>query len=288
MKLSGVWIPLVTPFRDGRLDLDSLGRLVDALVAKGVSGLVAAATTGESPLLSEDEQLEVARAVKACAAGRVPVLAGIGGADTRKACEAARRRTDLGVDGVLAVSPAFIRPDQRGLVAHFEAIAAATPLAIVLYNIPYRTGVNLTNETIRRLAQVPNIVGLKDCCGDVRQSTELLRDPPQGFSILTGEDASFFAMLSAGADGGILASAHWATETFVATWRAMRDGDLRRGRELWSGLARVVALLFEEPNPAPLKHLLHRAGLIESDEVRLPLLAPSAGLAGRLDAVVPR
>jgi 4-hydroxy-tetrahydrodipicolinate synthase len=283
MKLAGIWVPLVTPFCDSRLDLDSMGRLVDALLAKGISGVVAAATTGESPLLSEEEQIQVALAVKARVRGRVPVLVGVGGADTRKAVESARRHTDLGVDGLLAVSPAFIRPDQRGLLAHFEAIAAATPLPVVLYNIPYRTGVNLTNDTIRRLARIQNIVGLKDCCGDLRQSMELLRDRPPGFSILTGEDAFFHAMLAAGADGGILASAHWATETFVELWRAMQDGDLRRGRALWSRIAPVVPLLFEEPNPAPLKHVLHRLGVIASGEVRLPLVSPSDGLARRLE-----
>jgi 4-hydroxy-tetrahydrodipicolinate synthase len=285
MKLAGVWVPLVTPFLDGRIDLASLEALVDALLAQGVAGLVAAATTGESPLLSEDEQVELALAVKARVRGRVPVFAGVGGSDTRRAVEAARRRSELGVDGLLAVAPAFIRPDQRGLVAHFEAVAAATPLPIVLYNIPYRTGVNLTNATIRRLAQVENVVGLKDCCGDLRQSMELLRDPPPGFSILTGEDAWFHAMLAAGADGGILASAHWATGAFVGLWEAMRDGDLRRGRALWSRLAPVVPLFFEEPNPAPLKHLLRRSGLLASSEVRLPLLPPSEGLAARLEAV---
>lgn len=285
MRLSGIWVPLITPFRDGRLDAASLERLVESLISRGISGLVAAATTGESPLLSGEEHTQVARMVKALARGRVPVFAGAGGADTKETVQSVKRLAETGVDGILAVAPHYVRPDQRGLLAHFEAVAAATSLPIALYNIPYRTGVNMTNETIRTLARVENIVGLKDCSGDFRQSMELLLDRPEGFSILTGEDLYLYPMLALGADGGILASAHWATGAFVDVCRAARENDFQEARRIWGALAPVIPLFFEEPNPAPMKYLLQRTGMITSGEVRLPLVAPSRGLAARLGAL---
>ncbi len=168
----------------------------------------------------------------------------------------------------------------------FEALAASTSLPIVLYNIPHRTGVSIDNDTIRQLAPIENIVGLKDCSGDCHQSMELLLDPPEGFSILTGEDAYLCSTLALGGDGGILASAHWATESFVDVCRVAQNNDFREARRIWAELARVVPLFFEEPNPAPMKYLLQRSGTIASGEVRLPLVAPSRALAERLDALL--
>jgi 4-hydroxy-tetrahydrodipicolinate synthase len=286
VRLTGIWVPLITPFHRSRVDASSLERLVETLIPKGISGLVAAATTGEAPLLSEEEHVRVARIVKELARARVPVFAGAGGADTKKTVESVKRLTETGVDGILAVAPYYVRPDQRGLLAHFEEVAASTSLPIVLYNIPYRTGVSIKNETIRQLARIENIIGLKDCSGDYRQSMELLLDPPEDFSILTGEDAYLYSMLALGADGGILASAHWATESFVDICRAAQKNDFREARSIWGKLAPVVPLFFDEPNPAPVKYLLHKSGTIASGEVRLPLVAPSRGLAERLDALL--
>lgn len=282
MTLSGVWVPLITPFRESAVDFESLECLVEDLIPKGISGLIVAATTGEALALSEEEVQRIIRTVKSAARGRVPVFAGVGGASTTHAIASTNAVEDAGADGLLAVCPHYVRPDQRGILAHFEAIATATSLPIVLYNIPSRTAVRMHNDTIRKLASIENIVGLKDCSGDLAQSMDLLLDPPPHFSILTGEDGSFYAMLTLGAQGGILASAHWSTESFVETWRAVQRNDHHAARELWLRLMPAVRLFFEEPNPAPIKHLLHRSGKIASDELRLPLLAPTEQLKERL------
>jgi 4-hydroxy-tetrahydrodipicolinate synthase len=282
MKLEGVWIPVVTPFHESRLDLASLERLIEDLVPRGVSGLVVGATTGEALVLSEEEAAALVRCAKAAARGRVPVLAGAGGPDTGAVVAAVRRAAEAGADGVLSVSPYFTRPDQRGMLAHFQAVAASTPLPIVLYNNPARTAARMHNDTIRRLAELENVVGLKDCAGDVVQSMELLLDPPPGFAILTGEDALFYPMLALGAAGGILAAAHWATEWFVEVWRAVQEEDHRRARRLWARILPGTRLLFEEPSPAPIKHLLAAAGRIATGELRLPLLPPTEALQQRL------
>lgn len=282
MQLEGVWIPLVTPFRGSRLDLASLARLIDDLLAEGISGLVVGATTGEAPVLSEEELADLVRCAKATVRGRVPVLAGAGGSDTRAVIAAVGRAAEAGADGVLSVSPWYSRPDQRGILAHFQAVAASTPLPLVLYNNPSRTASRMHNDTIRRLAELDNVVGLKDCAGDVVQSMELLLDPPPGFAILTGEDALFYPMLALGAAGGILAAAHWATGSFVEVWRAVQRNDHLRARQLWARLLPGTRLLFEEPSPAPIKHLLEATGRIASGELRLPLLPPTHALRQRL------
>jgi len=285
MQLEGVWIPLVTPFHGSQLDLPSLERLVEDLVPRGVSGLVVGATTGEALVLSEEELAALVRCAKAAARGRVPVLAGAGGSDTRSVVAAVRRAAEAGAEGVLSVSPYFTRPDQRGMLAHFQAVAASTPLPIVLYNNPARTAGRMHNDTIRRLAELENVVGLKDCAGDVVQSMELLLDPPPDFAVLTGEDALFYPMLALGAAGGILAAAHWATEWFVEVWRAVQEQDHRRARRLWARILPGTRLLFEEPSPAPIKHLLAAAGRIASGELRLPLVPPTDALKQRLSGL---
>ncbi len=285
MQLGGVWIPLVTPFRDSRLDLPSLQRLVEQLVPQGIAGLIVGATTGESPVLSEDELPTLIAAARDAARGRVPVLAGAGGPDTRRVIASIERAARAGADGVLSICPYSSRPAPRGILAHFQAVAASTPLPVLLYNNPSRTAVRMDNDTIRRLAEIENVVGLKDCSGDVVQSMELLLDPPPRFAILTGEDALFYPMLTLGAAGGVLASAHWATGSFVEVWRAVEQNDHRRARAIWARLLPATRLLFEEPSPAPLKHLLAATGAIASGELRLPLVPPSDGLRRRLEVL---
>lgn len=283
--LEGVWVPVVTPLLAGQVDARSLRNLVLHLIAQGVSGLVAMGTTGECPVMSTQEHFEVARVVKAAAAGRVPVLVGAGGPDTRQVIALAQELEALGVDGLLSVCPYYNRPSQAGLRAHFEALADATSLPIVLYNIPYRTGVNLENDTVRALAERSNIVGLKDSCGNLSQSMQLLANPPHAFSILTGEDALFYVMLTLGAQGGILAAAHHRTSQFIKVYDRVRSNDHKAARKLWGPLARAVGLLFSEPNPAPIKAMLAARKLIASAEVRLPLLPASAGLQQQLRAL---
>jgi 4-hydroxy-tetrahydrodipicolinate synthase len=170
---------------------------------------------------------------------------------------------------------------------HFTRIAEATELPILIYNIPYRTGVNLANETLLALAELPTIAGVKDSSGSVAQSIELLRLRPAGFSVLTGEDAYFYTMLAHGGDGGILAAAHLATETFIAIHERMAANDHHAARRLWSELEPLIPLLFKDANPMPIKHCLWKQGLLRSSECRLPLTRVSPVLARELERAMP-
>jgi 4-hydroxy-tetrahydrodipicolinate synthase len=181
------------------------------------------------------------------------------------------------------VCPYYNRPSQDGLRAHFTRIAEATSREILIYNIPYRTSVNLANDTLLRLAELPNIVGVKDSSGNLAQSLELLRHRPRGFAVMTGDDATLYTMLAHGGDGGILASAHLRTERFVVVYERMRANDHHAARAVWAGLESLVPLLFREANPMPIKHALWRQGLIGSPECRLPLTRISRELADDLE-----
>lgn len=283
-RLSGLWLPLVTPFRDGALDETSLRRMVrHHYAAQPVDGLILAATTGEGLTLDDDEVERLVQTVSAEIDRRMPVYLGLSGSDTRKLLKALDRTACWPVDGYLIACPYYTRPSQEGLYKHFSALAGHTQRPILIYNIPYRTAVNMTNETMLRLAQLPNIAGVKDCCADQTQSFDLLRARPADFSLLTGEDALFYAALTQGADGGILASAHVETAKFAEIRRLVLAGD-GRALDAWRALVDLPRLLFAEPSPAPIKHWLWRAGLIDSPDVRLPMTGVSAGLAARLDA----
>jgi 4-hydroxy-tetrahydrodipicolinate synthase len=192
----------------------------------------------------------------------------------------------LPFDGILSVCPYYNRPGQDGLVQHFRAIASATDRPVMIYNIPYRTAVNLANDSLIELAQLSNIVGVKDSSGSMAQSLDLLARRPEGFSVLTGEDALYFTMMANGADGGVLAASHLMTERFVEVGRRFAANDVAGARRLWTPLTELVPLLFGEANPMPIKHCLWRQGLIASPECRLPLTRVSDALARRLDGLV--
>lgn len=282
-RISGAWVPLVTPFKDGAVDLASYRRLVEHYIAKGVSGLLPLGTTGEAPTLDDDEMDTIVDETVGVAAGRVPVFVGIGGNATHKVLKAVKRLERYAFTGILSVCPCYNRPTQDGLHRHFTAIAEATDRPILVYNIPYRTAVNLQNETLLSLARLPNVVGVKDSSGNLAQSLDLLATRPDGFSVLTGEDASFFTMLANGADGGILAAAHVATERFVEIARLVAANDHLAARALWTPLAALMPKLFQEANPMPVKYCLWRQGLIASPECRRPLGTVTDRLARELD-----
>lgn len=282
-KISGLWLPLVTPFKDGAVDHSSYERLIDHYIARGVDGLFPLGTTGESPTLDEAEIDELVERTVARVAGRVPVFVGVGGNATHKVEKTLHRLHRFAFDGIVSVCPYYNRPGQDGLLAHFRRIAAATDRDVLIYNIPYRTAVNLSNDSLLELAGMPNIVGVKDSSGILAQSLELLQRKPAGFSVLTGEDALFFTMMANGADGGILAASHLLTEQFVEVGRRFADNDVAGARTAWAPLAAFVPLLFAEANPMPIKYLLWRQGLIASPECRLPLTRISDALARRLD-----
>ena len=286
MRFSGVWLPIITPFKDGLIDYAGYERLIDHYVRAGVSGVIPLGTTGESPTIDEAEAEALVERTVATVAGRVPILVGVGGNDTRKVVKAVKRLQKHAVQGILSVCPYYNRPSQAGMREHFTQVAEATDRSILIYNIPYRTGVNLANETLLELAQVPNIAGVKDSSGLIAQSLELLRQRPPGFAVLTGEDAYFYTMLAHGGDGGILASAHIETATFLSVYERMAANDHQGALKAWSRIESVVPLLFKEPNPVPIKHCLWRQGLIASAECRLPLTRVSDALAKDLDRLV--
>ncbi len=285
-KISGLWLPLVTPFKDGDVDFSSYERLIEHYIARGVDGLFPLGTTGEQPVLEDDEIDELVERTVAKVAGRVPVFVGVGGNATHKVEKTLARLDRFAFEGIVSVCPYYNRPSQDGLVAHFRAIAAATDRDVLIYNIPYRTAVNLSNDSLLELAEVSNIVGVKDSSGSIAQSLELLQRKPVDFSVLTGEDALFFTMMANGADGGILAASHLMTAGFVEVGRRFAANDLAGARAAWAPLASFVPLLFAEANPMPIKYLLWRQGLIASPECRLPLTKISDSLARRLDTAL--
>ena len=290
-RLHGLWLPLVTPFRDGELDEPSLRRLVRHYASGPLEGLILAATSGEGLTLGMAElEWIVALTRSEMAEGKryVPICLGLSGSHTRKMCHTLDETAAWPIDGYLISSPYYSRPSQRGLKQHFTALADHASWPIVLYNIPYRTSINLANETLLELAQHPNIVGLKDCCADRAQSIDLLRRRPAGFRVLSGEDAQYYEALTDGADGAILLSAHIETESFAAVRALVREGNLDAARARWESVSDLTRLLFAEPSPAAAKYWLSRTGLIDSAEVRLPMVEVSAELAARLEAEIAR
>lgn len=289
--LRGLWLPLVTPFRDGRLDETSLRRLTRHYGAQPIDGFILGATSGEGMTLRDAELARLVAIVRdEMAAGprSVPICLGLSGADTSRLKERLDETADWPIDSYLIASPYYVRPSQRGLLAHFEALADHSAWPLVLYNIPYRTSVGITNQTLLRLAEHPNIVGLKDCGASREQSIALLRGRPANFRVLTGEDANYFEALADGADGGILLSAHLETATFAAVQAELKRGNRDAAKARWHEVADLTRLLFTEPSPAPAKHWLWRCGLIDSPEVRLPMVEVSSELAAAIDHEIAR
>ncbi|WP_315777726.1 MULTISPECIES: 4-hydroxy-tetrahydrodipicolinate synthase [unclassified Bradyrhizobium] len=290
-RLQGLWLPLITPFRDGALDEPSLRNLVRHYAAKPIDGLVLGATSGEGLALSWDERARLISVVRdeLDATGRsLPICLGVGGVATAEVSESLDRTAEWPIDFYLISSPPYVRPSQRGLLAHFTALADRTTHPIVLYNIPYRSAVGLDNETLLRLAQHPAVAGLKDCCANRMQTRDLIARRPPGFRILTGEDAQSFDALQAGADGAILLSAHLETETFAAILQHVKAGRHDAAAACWAQVEDLTRLLFTEPSPAPAKYWLARTGIIASPDVRLPMVEIGAGLAVRLDQEIER
>src|SRR5664279_3467489 len=289
-SLHGLWLPLITPFRHGELDETSLRRLVRHYTALPVNGMILAATTGESLTLTpaETERLVFTVRDEAGKSRNLPLLLGLSGSNTNALLDMLDRTASWPIDGYLISCPYYSRPSQQGMRLHFEALADRARHPVLLYNIPYRTGVNLGNATMLQLAQHPSIFGCKDCCADRDQSLELLRRRPQNFAVLTCEDAQYHEALVDGADGGILASAHLETETFAQVWKLMAAGEGDAALARWQSVADLTRLLFAEPSPAPIKYWLWRSGLIDSAELRLPMTEVSAELAARLDLEIER
>lgn len=270
----GVITALVTPFRDGKVDEAAFERLLERQIAAGVHGVVPMGTTGESATLHPEEHRAVVEACVRIAAGRVRVIAGAGASATDKAIELVRHAKTVGADGALVVTPYYNRPSQEGLALHYEAIAEAVELPVLLYNVPGRTGVDLANETVARLAAHPNIVGIKDATGDMGRPSWMRTHIERRFDLISGDDASFLGYVAHGGHGVISVASNVAPEAMVALYDAVASGDLESAR-LWQD--RLIGLhkaLFLDNSPSPAKYALSRLGLC-SEAVRLPL-APTA------------
>lgn len=266
----GVITALITPLRDGKVDEDAFVQLLERQIAAGVDGVVPMGTTGESATLNPDEHKQVVELCVRQAAGRVRVIAGAGASATDKAIEFTRHAKVVGADGVLVVTPYYNRPSQEGLFQHFQAIAEAVQIPLVLYNVPGRTGVDMANETVARLADHPNIVGLKDATGDMGRISWMRTQVSESFALISGDDASFLGYAAHGGHGVISVTSNVAPEGMVALWNAIRTGDLDSAR-LWQD--RLYGLhrgLFLDNSPAPAKYALSRLHLC-TEEVRLPL-----------------
>lgn len=277
---SGLWIPLVTPFDHGAIDHAALRRLVAQLAPSGITGFVVCGSTGEAAALDEDEQLAVLDTVVGCGTG-LPILMGLAGNHRPSLLRQLQRCGERPIFGLLTPPPYYVRPSQRGLIEHFVALADASPVPLVLYDIPYRTGVAIEMESFRELARHPRIRAVKDCGGSPEKTQTLIADGR--LQVLAGEDAQIFGTLCQGGHGAIAAAAHLHTERFVAMLHAVREQRLQDAARLHHTLAPCVRALFAEPNPGPLKALLAQQGLMRN-ELRPPMTAATPAALERLAA----
>ncbi len=271
-RLSGCWTALVTPFTaEGAVDEAALRALVDWQIAEGIHGLVPVGSTGEAVTLSSDERDRVVRIVVEQAAGRVPVMAGAGSNDTRVAIANSIAMRRAGATHLLHVSPMYNKPPQRGIIAHFRAIADATELPVVVYNVPGRTGSNLEPATTLALAEVANLVAVKEASGNIGQIDEIIRRRPAHFAVLSGDDSLTLPVMAAGGDGVISVTSNATPKRMAQLVEAAAAGDWATARALHAALSPWMSAAFCESNPIPVKAALHAMGRI-SNVLRLPLV----------------
>ena len=276
----GLWIPLVTPFKDDAVDHPALAALTTTLTRQGVAGFVACGSTGEAAALDKTEQLAVLETVLGAAQG-LPVVMGLSGYHLGQTVEWVTALAQYPLAGLLVPAPHYIRPSQEGLLLWFSTLADASAVPLVLYDIPYRTGATLATDTLRALAGHPRIRAIKDCGGNPAKTQALIADGR--LAVLAGEDAQMFTTLALGGHGAIAASAHWQAPCFVELVEQLRGGDWLEARRTWQTLQPWIETCFAEPNPAPLKAVLARAGWMHN-ELRAPMLPASPALAQRVQA----
>jgi 4-hydroxy-tetrahydrodipicolinate synthase len=283
LAIEGCLTAIVTPFKDGRVDFDTFAKLVDWQIEQGVDGIVAVGTTGESATLNVEEHVAVIAAAVKAAKGRVPVVAGAGGNATTEALELTKASEEAGADALLHVTPYYNRPSQEGLFRHFEAIAKATKLPIVLYNVPTRTGCDLLTETVVRLCDYDNVVAIKDATGNLVRGSELIAKVGSKMSVLSGDDGTAFPLYACGAKGVISVVSNIAPKQMSDMWDAVKAGDWERAKKRHHELRVLNAMLFFEPSPAPTKAALALMNRC-SAEARLPIVEATKGLVDQLRA----
>lgn len=286
-QLRGTGVALVTPFQsDGSVDYDALERIIDFVIDNGVEYLVTLGTTGETPTLSKDEKKAIAGLTYEKAAGRVHVVVGIGGNNTAELVKELESFPLEKAVAVLSASPYYSKPSQEGLFQHYKALATASPKPLLLYNVPGRTGRNVSAATTIRLArEVPNVTGIKEASGDMAQCMEILRDRPEDFLVVSGDDALAFPQVACGMDGVISVAANSWPATFTEMVRMALRGDLKGAKALNDKLIAGYELLFAENNPAGVKGAMFELGLIRN-YLRLPVVPLSAQLQARMKEYV--
>ena len=274
--IKGSIVAIVTPmFEDGSLDRDSLRKLLDWHVAEGTDAICIVGTTGESATVSPDEHCELIKLTVDHIAGRIPVMAGTGGNSTAEAIALTRHAKEVGADASLQVVPYYNRPSQEGMYRHFKAIAEAVDLPVILYNVPGRTVADMSNETILRLANIPNIVGIKDATGNIGRGYDLLRLAPKSFAVYSGDDPTAMALMLGGGAGNISVTANVAPRLMADMCKAALEGNIAKAVELNNKMFPLHQKLFVEPNPVPVKWALAEMGKMPGG-IRLPLVPLAA------------
>jgi 4-hydroxy-tetrahydrodipicolinate synthase len=274
--IKGSIVAIVTPMHaDGSLDYPGLNRLIDWHIAEGTDGIVIVGTTGESSTVSVEEHCALIKAAVEHGRGRIPVIAGTGGNSTAEAIKLTEYAKEVGADAALLVVPYYNRPTQEGMYRHFKAIAEAADLPVILYNVPGRTVADMSNETILRLAAIPNIVGVKDATGNLGRGIDLLRLAPADFAVYSGDDPTAMALMFCGGHGNISVTANVAPRAMHDMCMAAMRGDIEAAVEINNKVFPLHQKLFVEPNPVPVKWALAEMGLMQ-DGIRLPLV-PLAG-----------
>lgn len=268
----GTGIALITPFKANQsVDTEALSSIVNHVIDGGADFLVALGTTSEAPTLTADEKVLVVNTIRNANKGRLPIMLGMGGNNTQAVIDAIKAQDFNGISGILSVVPYYNKPNQRGMKAHFEAIANASPVPVVVYNVPGRVGVNLQASTCVELAQHPNIIAVKEASGNLQQIMEILRDKPADFDVLSGDDGITQPLMALGAKGVISVAANAYIKPFSRMMKAMKEGETCEALQLHYAMLRMNQLIFADGNPAGIKCLMHQMGLCEN-VLRLPLV----------------
>jgi 4-hydroxy-tetrahydrodipicolinate synthase len=285
-EFKGCGTAMVTPFqKDLSLDEQALRKLIRRQIAGGINFLVPCGTTGESPTLSHEEHLRVVAITIEEARGKVPVLGGAGGYDTRKVIEMAREIERMGADGILSVTPYYNKPTQEGLYHHYKAIASAISLPIILYNVPPRTNVNIEPATLRRLSEIENIIGVKEASGNIAQMTQVIQQVPEDFIVLSGDDALTLPLVAMGGRGLISVTSNEIPTEMTRLVQLCLDGEFKTARALLRKLLPLIEVNFIETNPTPVKAGMAEMGLLEP-VWRLPLVPPRTENVAKIRSVL--
>lgn len=274
ISLEGIITALVTPFTDNKIDETALALLVKIQLDAGVNGFVVCGTTGEASALEDDEYVKVISIVVDLAKGKVPIIAGTGLNNTSKTIKRTRMAFDAGADCALVVTPYYNKPQQEGLFRHYKAVAEEGGLPVIIYNVPSRTGVSISVETVERLSREPRIIGIKEAQGSVSVIREIVSHTPPTFAVLSGDDNTCFPSFAVGAKGVISVASNVVCDLMVGMWKSWKEGRIKEAQEIDRMLSPLYSALFLETNPAPVKAALYMLGMA-SDQVRSPLVIAS-------------